>query len=291
VSDDICGINPAANRGLISRTHVPAPRERVWRALSEEQEVNQWLASARVDLAAGIFELWGLWVPDAPEQPVTRLTLYRPEEELQFAWRMYGVETIVTLSLADANGGTNVEAKHQGIIHSDLWVVVLENLRAHCLGLDPRPYDFSRPMPSDLKVSMEIDASSDAVFQGLLDPQTLDKFWANGASYDEQARTLDYGWGTPPLRILDLQPGKRLQVAWWEDEKHPETTVTWVLEGSEGGTRITLTHTGFAAGVEHDGLDIGWFGFLLALRSILEQGEQWSKIEPQSFKVEEPVAG
>jgi uncharacterized protein YndB with AHSA1/START domain len=289
MSDEICGVNPAPERGLQSTTTVPAPRARVWRALTDAGELRQWLAEARVDLPGGVYELWGPWTPQAPDAPLTKLHAYEEGTSLSFSWPMYGVETFVTLTLADTDKGTEVVSRHQGIVHSDLWVNVLENLRTFCLGGSPRPYDFTSAQPGDLRISIDIAAEPARVFQALLDPATLDKFWASGASYDAAAGTLDYGWGTPPLQILDLQPGQRLSVAWWEDEKHPETVVTWELEGSGGGTRITLTHTGFADGVEHDGLDIGWYGFLLSLRAILELGDQWSKVEPKSFTAE-PVA-
>jgi uncharacterized protein YndB with AHSA1/START domain len=290
MSDEICGVQPAPDKGLTSWTTIAAPVERVWRALTDSAAASRWLAAAQIDLPAGIFELSGPWIPVADVEPATRLISYSEQRELAFDWHMFGVKTNVVVTLSPEDGGTRVEARHTGIRHSDLWVVALENLRLHCLGLQPRPYDFSSPMPGDLLVAMDIAAARARVFQALLDPQTLDRFWSSGASYDAAAGTLDYGWGTPPLRILELRPGEKLQVAWWEDEKHPETVVTWELADSGGRTRITLAHTGFAPGTEHDGLDIGWYGFLLALKGLLETGETWTKVDCKSFTVE-PVVG
>ena len=52
---------------------------------------------------------------------------------------------------------------------------------------------------------------------------------------------------------------------------------------------MTLAHTGFNPGPDVDGLDIGWFGFLLALKATLELGERWERVQIEGYKVE-PVS-
>jgi uncharacterized protein YndB with AHSA1/START domain len=62
-------------------------------------------------------------------------------------------------------------------------------------------------------------------------------------------------------RYLDFTPPERLVFthAWLQDGRPGhETVVTVTLEERDGGTRLTLTQTGFASAASRDGHEGGW---------------------------------
>jgi uncharacterized protein YndB with AHSA1/START domain len=57
----------------------------------------------------------------------------------------------------------------------------------------------------------------------------------------------------------------------------PRSTVTWTLESSQGGTRLTLVHSGFAPDRAANGYATGWFKFVNDLKSMVEIGPSRQK--------------
>src|SRR5262249_22018355 len=75
------------------------------------------------------------------------------------------------------------------------------------------------------------------------------------------------------MKILEIEPGEKLRLAWQEENR--ETIITWALEGSGGKTRLTLVHFGFAPDEKTGGLNAGWLNFMSWIKSILEYGAEW----------------
>jgi uncharacterized protein YndB with AHSA1/START domain len=70
----------------------------------------------------------------------------------------------------------------------------------------------------------------------------------------------------PPHRLVHTQ-----QLTMRDD---PPTLVTWELDEIEGGTRVTLRHTGFPEGTPKlESVDKTWAGILRELRRLLEAGD------------------
>jgi uncharacterized protein YndB with AHSA1/START domain len=293
MSDVVCGVTPDPAKGLRSTTTIHAPVERVWRALTDAGELAQWWAQARVDLPAGVYELWGPTTPHRAAAPATRLISHEEPRLLHFAWRMFDAATEVRIALEPQGDATLVDVIHTGIAHSDLWVTALENLRLHCMGQAPQPYEFTPNLTGDIDVAMEYARPAAAVMDALLDPVTLDRFWGSETTIEPQVGgRYDYGWGGGPLKVLAIDRPNLLSISWDEGDGSAsgvETVVTWRLAESGGRTRVTLTHTGFAPTTETDGLDIGWYGFLLSLKALLELGDAWSKVDIKGYKVEQPA--
>jgi uncharacterized protein YndB with AHSA1/START domain len=74
--------------------------------------------------------------------------------------------------------------------------------------------------------------------------------------------------GVVRCQVLELTEPRRFALSWEGDPPLPVTTVTFTLEPVEGGTRLRLEHTGFAAGgppalTVRDILGQGWGSKLL----------------------------
>jgi uncharacterized protein YndB with AHSA1/START domain len=76
-------------------------------------------------------------------------------------------------------------------------------------------------------------------------------------------------------RVVEVSPPHRLvhtqQLTMRDD---PPTLVTWELSEVDGGTRVTLRHTGFPEGTPKLGnVDKTWATILAELRNLLERGD------------------
>ncbi len=58
-----------------------------------------------------------------------------------------------------------------------------------------------------------------------------------------------WGWkGVVECEVTELDPPRRLAYTWWGGQGTPHTVVTFLLEPSDGGTRLRLEHAGFGSG-------------------------------------------
>jgi uncharacterized protein YndB with AHSA1/START domain len=88
----------------------------------------------------------------------------------------------------------------------------------------------------------------------------------------------DFGWGeNGPIKILELEPDRKLTYSW-----HHDTVVSWILEDSEGGTRINLVHSGFAKDRSTDDYTAGWWKFVNYLKSMVEIGDSWQEVQVET---------
>jgi hypothetical protein len=66
-----------------------------------------------------------------------------------------------------------------------------------------------------------------------------------------------------------MEPGKMIRHD-WHYENEPETVVEWMVEAANGGTVVTLTHTGFLAENDTQAYRQGWMAFLYRLKAMAE---------------------
>ncbi len=89
---------------------LPFPAAAIYRAWTEESLVKQWLSpSAHINVEAGVFELWGAALPEAPQSPATRFLACRENEMLEFAWRVRGGEGTVRVELTARRDSTQLK--------------------------------------------------------------------------------------------------------------------------------------------------------------------------------------
>ena len=143
---------------------------------------------------------------------------------------------------------------------------------------------------------IHIAAPAERVFQALVDPKQVVKWWGQAGVYrcTEFQSDLRVGgkWRSAGVdargepfeaagEYLVLQPSRLLVYSWvasWTGDV--KTTVRWELEPSRQGTLVKIRHSGFAA---HPGVVRsyrGWPRMLGWLRAWLERSETVADREP-----------
>jgi uncharacterized protein YndB with AHSA1/START domain len=262
--------------------HVAAPPDRVWAALTEPAEMREWLAEhAEVSLADGRYEFWGRDTL-ASEAGAQRLVDADPPRRLRLEWDgevdiVLEPEdgTALTVTLSDSEDWEGDEAGRR-----DFWFRATAALLEHAEDRATAPrYDFSVRGRREARAEIDIEAPVERVFASLMKPEELDRWLdAGGAEVDPRVGgTYDWGMDHGPMKILDLDPPRRLAYS-WSNEGQADTVVSWELEGSEGRTHLTVVHSGFAEGRPGDGYAIGWLGLLIELKRMHELGGAWRKL-------------
>jgi uncharacterized protein YndB with AHSA1/START domain len=264
---------PALTHDFLEPLH--APRERVFRALTDEAELTRWFAEhVEVEACAGgAYRFWGMHTYGAPLRAQAKQKVLRIESPalLAFSWPLEGGDSEVTLELSERTGTTGGDAATvlKGRHHfpnapdvprpldlvADLWRMTLANLRAHLAG-GANVYlpDFSDPIPR-LRQTILIEAPRDKVFQVLLDSRGL---LSAGA----------------PAKTLEQVEDTKLVVDWLDSRSDPHTRparrVTWVLESVAAHTRVILIHEPFERTTDLSDYPQSWAQFLGHLKERAE---------------------
>lgn len=283
----------------ISPTTLPAPPERVFAALTDPAQLRAWFAEhALVEpRVGGAYRFWGKHTYGTParDEAGQTLTRYEPGRAIAYDWTIDGVATQVTLELAagESDGSTVVTGTHRfehalampraAQLVDDLWRLHFGSLMTYLGGSEPMRPDFGDPKPR-VELSIGIDAPRERVFRALLEPARLNRWIASAASVEARAGgACSYGWKYKvgerevlggPTEILEYVENERLVTDWpdWRgDPDGPLTTVTWLLEGSGGTTRVTLVHGVFPRTADISDYGAGWGYFLGKLKSTVEE--------------------
>lgn len=136
---------------------------------------------------------------------------------------------------------------------------------------------------------VNIAAAPERVFQALIDPAQVPKWWGQTGIYRCSSFSADVRVGGkwrnsgvgPDGRdfeifgeYLEVDPPRRLVTTWvasWTGDAR--TTVAWELAATDNGTRVILRHSGLAA---HPGLAQsyrGWPRMLGWLQAFVDKGE------------------
>ena len=274
------------------RAVVPAPPKIVYEALTDPAALRVWLAEhADVDLP-GKYEFWGRFTPDGAE-PHQRV-LHVDERTIRFAWTLDGVETTTQIEVAEDEDGTLVtlsqsdlprfedvladQAGARGALHT-FWSLAIANLADYLAGRELTPkVDFTS---SELHASVVIDAAPDKVFDSMVQPDVF-RTWF-GANVDIEpylgGRFAMGGFELDPggAKFVEFEPGRKAALLFADGE-----TTTWELEGSDGKTRLTFTHSGFDPANPPYPAWGGWLGGIAALRRYHElpgRRSIWRQVE------------
>ncbi len=136
----------------------------------------------------------------------------------------------------------------------------------------------AEPLPP-IVMTIDTAASPDEVWAALTEPERIAEWFTEASPLGAvgDVYRLDFGDGSVVEGVVtQVEPGREFAHTWvWTDpEPSPETVVTWSIEPlAGGGTRITLTHGGWAeAGVDEatrDDHEAYWSGYLDDLEAIL----------------------
>lgn len=129
----------------------------------------------------------------------------------------------------------------------------------------------------EIKKNIVIDATPEAVFKAITDPNELTQWFPDQAilepkiggkmkfsffKTDSEYRQMDY---FPEGTITEIIPNKKISYTWQEPNipGFPNTVVTWELEKMEDNkTRLKLFHTGFKPDETAKKHNEGWSHFL-----------------------------
>jgi len=273
---------------------LPAPPDRVYRAWTEPAELSRWFAE-RVDLQVtpgGRYRFWGRHTLGCPAEPEARqsITKLEPGRALGFRWRLYGAETEVTLGLTANEKGTGLALTHRidgdlGVARvreliDDLWRLTCGNLAKHLEGgAEIMLPDYSDPTP-EVRLTVSIAAPPEAVFRALIEPEAINQWFGSESAVVEprvggryalnwkyQVDGKDVTGG--PTRILELEPNRKLVLNWpdWRGDATVEgQTISFTLEPTGQGTRLTFVHAGFGRTTDIGDYPFGWAWFLGGLK-------------------------
>ncbi len=273
---------------------IEAPRERVWAAVTEPEQIAQWFLppalGAQLSRAdSGVISV--LMGPMAVE--IAALEGLEPPRRLTSRALPDGL-IATTYVLEDEEGGTRVtvtvtgfealppEAAQERMGPSGMgWEKALQNLKAYLAGAPlPHPegfiaamFGFRREALQKLAVerSIWVKAPRERVWQAVTDPQQIQQWFSPGTEWRLSAlqvggklSTVDAETGadahTQVIEVLD-PPRKFVTRSAPPALAH---TTTWTLEEERGGTRLTVTESGYeldAPDTRHNSLEQNAFGF------------------------------
>lgn len=274
---------------LVVERVFDAPRELVWKALTEADRMRHWYLDL-VEFRAEVgFEFEFLASPPEYEKfrHLCRVTAVVPGERIAYTWRYHGYEggSQVIFDLDDVEGGTRVRLTHEGLeTFPQSGPFARENFEAGWNMLVGE--SLKRFTETELFIERVFDAPRESVFQMWTDYRLL-ATWAapHGFEIPEATGDLRVGgaWRThmvAPDGITHIERGTYREIVpperlvfthEWEQggDPGPETVVTVRLEESDGRTRMTFHQAGFATRASRDGHDGGWSESFERLATIL----------------------
>ena len=131
-------------------------------------------------------------------------------------------------------------------------------------------------------LTIQTPANPDVAWAALTEPERIAEWFTDASPLGSvgDAYRLNFGDGSVVEGVLrQLEPGRSFAHTWvWANvEPLQETLVTWSIESVDGGTRVTLTHDGWAeAGLDEaarNDHESYWSGYLEDLTDILGEAD------------------
>ena len=101
---------PDTTRSVVIEREMPHPPEKIWRALTQNSLIEEWLMKNDFQPVVGHrFKLRADW--GAVECEVLAV---EPNKTLSYTWAAYGLESVVTWILAPTSTGTHLRMEQSG---------------------------------------------------------------------------------------------------------------------------------------------------------------------------------
>jgi uncharacterized protein YndB with AHSA1/START domain len=105
----------SATRSLVIEREVPHAAEKVWRALTEGQLIEQWLMSNDFKPVVGHrFTFRSTPVPGWDGIIECSVLVVEPNARLSYSWGTMGMESVVAWTLTPTEGGTHLRMEQSG---------------------------------------------------------------------------------------------------------------------------------------------------------------------------------
>src|SRR5258706_4862453 len=298
------------------RIWIDAPRERVWQAVTDPDQLAQWFLppflgaqlkrddSGEISVHMGpmtaaiaLFEVMNqprkVTSRSLPERLLT--TTYLLDEEIG------GTRVTVTMSGFEM---LSEDARQERLAPSgEAWEKALENLKAYIDGkelLHPQGfiaalfgYRRETKEKSAVERSIWIKASRERVWQAITDPEQVEKWFSPGTKWRGTGLKVGAKLSVyDPVKDIDTN----VQVIEVVDPPHQLITRTeppevqhmtvWTLDEENDGTRLTITHTGYeleSEDIRHNNMEQNAFGFGMMLENLRAYVEGQSLPFPGGF--------
>ena len=297
---------------------IDAPRERVWQAVTDPEQVAQWLlpptlgAQMKRDDSGKISVCMG-------DMDIAIAILEAVDPPRQFTSRSLPDRLIATTyTLEEEKGGTRVTVTMSGFesLPEDArqerlgpsgtgWEKALENLKAYVDGTElPFPqgyvaalFGYRREAKEKFAVerSIWIDAPRERVWRAITDPKQIQQWFSPTTPWELSA--LEVG-GRFYVHNAETDTDMYVQVIELVDPPHqlvtrsepepPETphVTTYTLEEENGGTRLMLTYSGYELEPDDwrwNNMEQNAFGFGMMLENLQAHIEGKSLPYPEGF--------
>lgn len=267
---------------------IAAERDRVWKAVTEPEEIARWLLPPALGAQLKRDEGGSLLVCMGPmEVPLAALEDLDPLRQLTIR-SLPDRLTAVTLTLEVARGGTQVTAVLTGLeaLMGDAWQDralatgtgwerALANLGAAVAGGElPFPggqiaamFGYRRESKQLIAVerSIWIAASQERVWRAVTEPAQIERWFSPGTPWCLTELAVGGRLFVPNAEtgaemytqvITLLDPPHQLTTQTQAEPSEIPYTTTYTLHEERGGTRLTITHAGY----QLDPSDMRWFG-------------------------------
>jgi uncharacterized protein YndB with AHSA1/START domain len=107
--------NTAPTHSVVIERDMPFPLEKIWRALTEGQLIEEWLMKNDFQPVVGHrFSFRSTPVPNWDGVINSEILVVEPNSRLSYSWSSMGLESVVTWTLTPTDGGTHVRMEHSG---------------------------------------------------------------------------------------------------------------------------------------------------------------------------------
>ncbi len=108
-------MNAAATRSVVIEKELPHAPEKIWRALTQDSLIKEWLMDNDFQPALG--HKFNFRAPPMPHWNGVvdcEVLVVEPNKKLSYSWNSMGLESIVVWTLVATSGGTLVRMEQSG---------------------------------------------------------------------------------------------------------------------------------------------------------------------------------
>jgi uncharacterized protein YndB with AHSA1/START domain len=107
--------NPAPSHTLVIEREMPHPPEKVWRALTQNPLIEQWLMKSDFQPVVGHkFSFRATPAPNWSGVIDCEVLVVEPNVKLSYSWGALGLKSVVAWTLTPTESGTRVRMEHSG---------------------------------------------------------------------------------------------------------------------------------------------------------------------------------